>query len=89
MVAQSEGRSPMTSSDAETDTKPIIITIILFNFARKALIQVLPTAANLKRWNNSPGRLLPALCEGNTANKQTRSIQLQQRHSSAPIHSPP
>ena len=29
MVAQSEGRSPMTSSDAETDSKPIIIIIII------------------------------------------------------------
>ncbi len=28
MVAQGEGRSPMTSSDAETDSKPIIIIII-------------------------------------------------------------
>ena len=28
MVAQGEGRSPMTSSDAETDAKPIIIIII-------------------------------------------------------------
>ena len=27
MVAQSEGRSPMTSLDAETDSKPIIIII--------------------------------------------------------------
>ena len=27
MVAQGEGRSPMTSSDAETDSKPIIIII--------------------------------------------------------------
>ena len=35
MVAQGEGRSPMTSSDAETDSKPIIIIIkpeaIIFN----------------------------------------------------------
>ena len=29
MVAQGEGRSPMTSSDAETDSKPIIIVIII------------------------------------------------------------
>ena len=29
MVAQSEGRSPMTSSDAGTDSKPIIIIIII------------------------------------------------------------
>ena len=29
MVAQGEGRSPMTSSDAETDSKPIIIIIII------------------------------------------------------------
>ena len=28
MVAQGEGRSPMTSSDAETDSKPIIIIFI-------------------------------------------------------------
>ena len=28
MVAQGEGRSPMTSADAETDSKPIIIIII-------------------------------------------------------------
>ena len=27
MVTQGEGRSPMTSSDAETDSKPIIIII--------------------------------------------------------------
>ena len=27
MVAKGEGRSPMTSSDAETDSKPIIIII--------------------------------------------------------------
>ena len=31
MVAQGEGRSPMTSSDAETDSKPIIIIIIMAN----------------------------------------------------------
>ena len=31
MVAQGEGRSPMTSSDAETDTQPITI-IIIINF---------------------------------------------------------
>ena len=30
MVAQGEWRSPITSSDAETDSKPIIIIIILF-----------------------------------------------------------
>ena len=30
MVAQGEGRSPMTSSDAETDSKPIIIIIIYY-----------------------------------------------------------
>ena len=29
MVAQGEGRSPMTSSDVETDSKPIIIIIII------------------------------------------------------------
>ena len=29
MIAQGEGRSPMTSSDAETDSKPIIINIIM------------------------------------------------------------
>ena len=29
MVAQGVGRSPMTSSDAETDSKPIIIIIII------------------------------------------------------------
>ena len=29
MVAQGEGRCPMTSSDAETDSKPIIIIIIV------------------------------------------------------------
>ena len=29
MVAQGEGRSPMTSSDAETDSKPIIIINII------------------------------------------------------------
>ena len=29
MVAQGEGRSPMTSSDAETDSKTIIIIIII------------------------------------------------------------
>ena len=29
MVAQGEGRSPMTSSDAETVSKPIIIIIII------------------------------------------------------------
>ena len=28
MVAQGEGRSPMTASNAETDSKPIIIIII-------------------------------------------------------------
>ena len=33
MVAQVEGRSPMTSSDAEMDSKPIIIiNIFLVNF---------------------------------------------------------
>ena len=35
MVAQGEGRSQMTSSDAETDSKPIIIIIIIrleYNF---------------------------------------------------------
>ena len=31
MVSQGEGRSPMTSSDAETDSKPIIIIIIISN----------------------------------------------------------
>ena len=30
MVVQGEGRSPMTSSDAETDSKPIIIIIIFY-----------------------------------------------------------
>ena len=30
MVAQGEGRSPMTSADAETDSKPIIIIIIIY-----------------------------------------------------------
>ena len=30
MVAQGEGRSPMTSSDAETNSKPIIIIILLY-----------------------------------------------------------
>ena len=30
MVAQGEGRSSMTSSDTETDSKPIIIIILLF-----------------------------------------------------------
>ena len=30
MVAQGEGRSPVTSLDAETDSKPIIIIIIFF-----------------------------------------------------------
>ena len=34
MVAQGEGRSPMTFSDAETDSKPIIIIIICAEFAR-------------------------------------------------------
>ncbi len=29
MVAESQGRSPMTSLDAETDFKPIIIIIII------------------------------------------------------------
>ena len=29
MVAQGEGRSPMTSSDAETDSKPIIIYLFI------------------------------------------------------------
>jgi len=29
MMAEGEGRSPMTSSDAETDFKPIIIIIII------------------------------------------------------------
>jgi len=29
MLAQGEGKSPMTSSDAETDSKPIIIIIII------------------------------------------------------------
>ena len=29
MMAQGDGRSPMTSSDAETDFKPIIIIIII------------------------------------------------------------
>ena len=35
MVAQGEGRSPMTSLDAETDFKPIIIIIII-----KALLNI-------------------------------------------------
>ena len=30
MVAWGKGRSPMTSSDAETDSKPIIIIIIYY-----------------------------------------------------------
>ena len=33
MVAEGEGRSPMTSSDAETDSKPIIIIIIIHESA--------------------------------------------------------
>ena len=32
MVAQGEGRSPTTSSDAETDFKPIIIIIIMIKY---------------------------------------------------------
>ena len=32
MVAQGEVRSPMTSSDAETDSKPIIIIIIITHY---------------------------------------------------------
>ena len=35
MMAQGEGRSPMRSSDAETDFKPIIIIIIVFNLLLK------------------------------------------------------
>jgi hypothetical protein len=33
MVAQGQGRSPMTSLDAETDFKPIIIIIIIVSKA--------------------------------------------------------
>ena len=33
VVAQGEGRSPMTSSDAETDSKPIIIIIYHLSLA--------------------------------------------------------
>ena len=36
MVAQGEGRSPMTSSDAETDSKPIIIIIIIIYSSQAA-----------------------------------------------------
>ena len=34
MVAQGEGRTPMTSSDAETDSIPIIIIIITSKMAK-------------------------------------------------------
>ena len=86
----------MTSSDTETDFKPIIIIIIimligwsgvypnpcseknielwvttlnnlpahLFNFARKAFLQVLPTAANLKRGNRTQNPSCPLCASG-------------------------
>ena len=82
----------MTSFDAETDLKPIIIIIIiiqawaaaldslpshLFNFARKALLQVLPTAANLKRWNRVEDPSCPlCACGQSQTNKQTCTVKL-------------
>ena len=38
----------------------------MFNFARKALIQVLPTAANLKRWNGVQDASCPLCAKGTT-----------------------
>ena len=37
---------------------------VFFNFARKALIQVLPTAANLKRWNRVQDASCPLCARG-------------------------
>ena len=37
MVAQGQGRSPMTSLDAETDFKPIIIIIIIIMSIKKKI----------------------------------------------------
>ena len=38
----------------------------LFNFARKAFLQVLPTAANLKRWNRTQDPSCPLCASGQT-----------------------
>ena len=38
MVAHGEGRSPMASSDAETDSKPIIINIIKQPFSEFQIV---------------------------------------------------
>ena len=42
MVAQGEGRSPMTSSDGETDSKPII-TIIIIDLVRAIVCKLVNT----------------------------------------------
>ena len=55
----------------------------LFNFARKALIQVLPTAANLKRWNRVQDASCP-LCAGGTP--QTNKHVLSNCSSATALH---
>jgi len=55
----------------------------LFNFARKALIQVLPTAANLKRWNRVQDASCPLCAKGTP---QTNKHVLSNCSSATALH---
>ena len=71
MVAQGEGRSPMTSSEAETDSKPIIIIIV--TIVVTMLTTTLLLLLNVVDWCPWCGRLA-ALFKNDTTPKNLYDI---------------